>query len=97
MLDLKFMVHFGDYVIQNVAGIKDLLGTDVNLIHRLMKNHVAESKGWMSYALFTKQGLERMQTEKKSFIQQTEYYDHLGDVETYITDMHPRYEKMKAA
>src|SRR5215210_6582717 len=25
-LDLKFMVHHGDYIIQQVAGIKDLLG-----------------------------------------------------------------------
>src|SRR5690349_4722879 len=42
-LDLKFIVHYGDFVIQQIAGIKDLLGTDVNLIHRLLKNHVAES------------------------------------------------------
>ncbi len=41
-LDLKFMVHHGDFIIQQVAGIKDLLGTDVNLIHRLAKNHVSE-------------------------------------------------------
>ena len=40
-LDLKFMVHHGDFIVQQVAGIKDLLGTDVNLIHRLAKNHVA--------------------------------------------------------
>ena len=39
------MVHHGDYIIQQVAGIKDLLGTDVNLIHRLAKNRVAESTG----------------------------------------------------
>jgi len=97
MLDLKFMVHYGDFVIQQVAGIKDLMGTDVNLIHRLMKNHVAESKGWMSYALFTKQGLEHLQSDKNTFVQQTETYEHLGDVETYITDMHVRYENMKAA
>ncbi len=96
-LDLKFMVHHGDFIIQQVAGIKDLLGTDVNLIHRLAKNHVAESMGWKGYALFTNQGLERMQTDKKSFVQQTESYEHLGDVETYVMDMHVRYEEMKAS
>ena len=96
-LDLKFMVHHGDFIIQQVAGIKDLLGTDVNLIHRLAKNHVAESTGWQGYALFTHQGLERMQTDKQTFIQQTESYEHLGDVETYVMDMHVRYEAMKAA
>ena len=96
-LDLKFMVHHGDFVIQQIAGIKDLLGTDVNLVHRLAKNPVAESTGWKGYALFTHQGLERMQTDKASFIQQTESYEHLGDVEIYVRDMHVRYQEMKAS
>ena len=96
-LDLKFMVHYGDFIIQQVAGIKDLLGTDVNLIHRLTKNHVSESMGWQGYALFTNQGLERMQTDKSSFVQQSETYEHLGQVETYVRDMHVRYEEMKAS
>jgi len=95
-LDLKFLVHHGDFIIQQVAGIKDLLGTDVNLIHRLSKNHVAESTGWRGYALFTNQGLERMQTDKTSFIQQAESYEHLGEVEIYVRDMHVRYAEMKA-
>ena len=51
-LDLKFFVHHGDYVIQQLAGAQQLLGTDVNLIHRLAKNHVSESTGWRGYALF---------------------------------------------
>ena len=96
-LDLKFMVHHGDYVIQQVAGIQHILGTDVNLIHRLAKNHVAESTGWKGYALFTNQGLERMQTDKESFVQQIESYEHLGEVETYVMDMHVHYEEMKAS
>jgi len=96
-LDLKFMVHHGDFILRQVAGIQHLLGTDVNLIHRLSKNHVSESTGWRGYALFTNQGLERMQTDKASFVQQTESYEHLGEVETYVMDMHVRYEEMKAS
>ena len=42
ILDLKFILHHGDFVLQQVAGIRDLLGTDVNLIHRLLKNGVSE-------------------------------------------------------
>jgi uncharacterized protein DUF2652 len=95
-LDLKFMVHHGEYLIQQVAGVRHLLGTDVNLIHRLSKNHVSESMGWKGYALFTNQGLERLQTDKASFVQQTESYEHLGEVETYVRNMHVRYEEMKA-
>jgi hypothetical protein len=96
-LDLKFMVHHGDYIIQQVAGIKDLLGSDVNLVHRLLKNKVAESTGWRGYALFTLQGLEGIQVDKKAFIQQSESYEHLGEVETYVMDMHVRYETLKAS
>jgi hypothetical protein len=96
-LDLKFMVHHGDFIIQQVAGIRDLLGTDVNLIHRLSKNHVSESTGWKGYALFTNPVLERLQTDKASFVQQSESYEHLGEIETYVIDMHVRYEEMKSS
>jgi uncharacterized protein DUF2652 len=96
-LDLKFMLHQGEFLMQRVAGVSHLLGTDVNLIHRLAKNHVSESTGWKGYALFTDQALEHLKAEKGSFVQQTESYEHLGDVKTYVRDMHVRYENMKAA
>ena len=96
-LDLKFMVHHGDFIIQQVAGIKDLLGSDVNLVHRLMKNSVAELTGWRGYALFTLQGLERVQANKEAFVQQSESYEHLGEVETYVMNMQVRYQTMKAS
>ena len=96
-LDLKFMVHHGEFIIQQIAGIKDLLGSDVNLVHRLLKNGVAESTGWRGYALFTLQGLKGIQADKKAFIRQSESYEHLGEVETYVMDMHVRYESMQAS
>ncbi|HEX6268798.1 MAG TPA: DUF2652 domain-containing protein [Anaerolineales bacterium] len=96
-LDLKFMLHHGDFIIQQVAGIKDLLGTDVNLIHRLLKNHVAESTGWRGYALFTNQVLERMQFSRDNLFKRCEFYEHLGDIDIYCMDMHVRYENMKAS
>jgi hypothetical protein len=57
----------------------------------------SESTGWKGYALFTNRSLERMRTDKTSFVQQTESYEHLGEVETYVRDMHVRYEAMKAS
>ncbi|HSL46311.1 MAG TPA: DUF2652 domain-containing protein [Anaerolineales bacterium] len=94
-LDLKFMVHHGHFVIQQVAGIRDLMGTDVNLIHRLAKNSVAESTGWKGYALFTDPVLERMQVRKEDLFKRCETYEHLGDVNIYCMDMHVRYEEMR--
>jgi hypothetical protein len=96
-LDLKFILHHGEFLMQRVANAEHLLGTDVNLLHRLSKNHVAESTGWKGYALFTDPVLERMQTDKASFVQQSESYEHLGEVDTYVMDMHARYEAMKDA
>jgi hypothetical protein len=95
MLDLKFFVHHGEYILQQVAGIKDLMGNSVTLIHRLAKNRVTESTGWNGYVLFTGNCLERMQADKKLFVQQAETYEHLGNVETYVMDMHVRYNEIK--
>lgn len=95
MLDLKFFVHHGEYVIQQVAGIIDLLGNDVTLIQRLAKNHVSESTGWNGYVLFTRHCLVRMQEDKKPFIQRAETYEHLGNVETYVMNLHARYDEIK--
>jgi hypothetical protein len=96
-LDLKFMVHHGDFIIQQVAGIKDLLGTDVNLVHRLLKNHIAESTGWKGYVLFTNPVRERMHFDPDHFFKRCESYEHLGEIDIYCMDMHARYAEMKAS
>jgi hypothetical protein len=59
-LDLKFITHHGDYMTQTIAGIHELAGSDVNLVRRLLKNHVGEKTGWRAYALFTGQSLEHL-------------------------------------
>jgi hypothetical protein len=94
-LDLKFLVHHGEYIVQQVAGIRDVMGNDVTLLHRLAKNRVTESTGWNGYVLFTGNCLERMQADRKPFVRQAETYEHLGDVETYVMDLHVRYEGTK--
>src|SRR5215208_2502375 len=96
-LDLKFVLHHGDFVLQQVAGIRDLLGTDVNLIHRLLKNGVSESTGWKGYALYTDSVLEHMQLQKDNLFRRCETYEHLREVNIYCMDMHVRYEELKAS
>jgi class 3 adenylate cyclase/uncharacterized protein YndB with AHSA1/START domain len=96
-LDLKFFVHRGDYIVQTVSGIRELVGSDVNLAHRLMKNHVAEATGWKAYALFTEKGLEHLGVRPDGLHAQVETVEHLGDVQTYSLNMRPRYEALIAA
>ena len=93
-LDLKFILHYGEYLLQNVSGITELLGSDVNLVHRLLKNHVSEATGWKAYALFTEAGLTQMNVKLENLHEQIEAYEHLGEVKTYSLDLHARYKEL---
>jgi class 3 adenylate cyclase len=97
VLDLKFFIHHGDFIVQNVSGIRELVGSDVNLAHRLMKNHITEATGWKAYALFTDEGLEHMHLRPEGLHEQVETYEHLGAVQTLSLDLHPRYQQMITA
>jgi uncharacterized protein YndB with AHSA1/START domain len=96
-LDLKFLIHHGNYIVQTVSGIHELVGSDVNLVHRLLKNHVGEATGWRAYALFTERGLEHMRLHPESMHRQVEAYEHLGAVTTHSTDLRARYATLKAS
>ncbi len=96
-LDLKFFVHHGDYIIQNISGIRELVGSDINLIHRLTKNHIVEKTGWRAYTLFTEKALEHINVRPEGLHKQIESYEYLGDVSTLSMDIHPRYDEMVAA
>jgi uncharacterized protein YndB with AHSA1/START domain len=52
-LDLKVVAHHGRIVRQRIAGRDELLGSDVIVVHRLLKNRVEESTGARAYALYT--------------------------------------------
>jgi hypothetical protein len=52
-LDLKFVVHHGLIVRQRVAGRDELLGRDVILVHRLLKNSIEERAGLRAYSFYT--------------------------------------------
>lgn len=96
-LDLKFIAHHGDYFEQNIMGTRELVGTDVNLIHRLLKNHLADSTGWKAYAMFTAQGLEHFAVQSDGLFASTESYEHIGDVKTYSLNLHERYKEITDA
>lgn len=96
-LDLKFIAHHGDYIVQNVGNIRELVGSDVNLVHRLLKNQVSESTGWQAYMLLTERCLERLQLVLENAHEQVEAYEHLEDTKTYSLDLHQRYTEIVEA
>ncbi|MGH3651231.1 MAG: DUF2652 domain-containing protein [Acidimicrobiia bacterium] len=52
-LDLKFFIHYGTFALQDVGDHHELMGSDVNLIHRLLKNSVTAETGIRAYILCT--------------------------------------------
>lgn len=96
-LDLKFFVHFGTFAVQRVGEHDELMGTDVNLIHRLLKNTVTERTGIRAYILCT-DAAERalgMDDITASMVRHTEILPDFGEVEVWIRDMHPVYEERR--
>lgn len=96
-LELKFFVHHGDFIVQSISGIKELVGSDVNLVHRLMKNHITENTGWRAYAMLTQTAMECMHLELDDIHKQIEPYEHLGDIDTVTIDLTARYKAIIAA
>jgi hypothetical protein len=96
-LDLKFISHHGEYIMQKVANITEMVGSDVNLVHRLLKNGVADATHWRAYALFTEQSLAHMDIQLEATHKLVETYEHLGEVKTESIDMHARYAELNAA
>lgn len=96
-LDLKFILHHGDYILQQVRGIREMVGSDVNLIHRLSKNHVSERTGWRAYLMITEPCLAHLDLKLEGTHEQLESYEHLGEIKTINVDMHRRYAELKEA
>lgn len=96
-LDLKFIAHCGEFIVQNIGSVRELVGSDVNLIHRLLKNHVSEATGWRAYMMFTERCLKHLQLDLESAHVQLEEYEHLGEMKTYSIDLHKRYTEIVEA
>jgi hypothetical protein len=95
-LDLKFVAHAGEFVLQNLTGTVKPFGSCVNLAHRLLKNDVTESTGWPAYALFTDQALDMMGVRPDSMHTQTLSYAHHGEIAIGAIDLRQRFTELTA-
>ena len=75
-LDLKFVLHAGSYVVQSIAGGRELVGPEVVMAHRLLKNHAAELFGHPAYALITETAAARLAVPSDGARELTETYEH---------------------
>jgi hypothetical protein len=97
-LDLKFVVHHGSAIQHSVAGRKELLGSDVILVHRLLKNDVVEKVGISAYALISQRciGASDIDPVALGMRRHTEAYDHIGEVPVWVHDLEGRWRDEEA-
>ncbi len=88
-LTLKFVAQHGTYSTVNVRGTVDLVGADVNIAFRLLKNHVPSHE----YILATNSVLQRLPAlARERFVPISEDYD-LGHVDAGYRDLHDLRER----
>ena len=93
-LDLKLFVHHGAYVHGRIAGRDELAGTDVILVHRLLKGTVAGEARAAGFALFTDAAVETLGLDpaELGLSAATESIEHLGQVSTFVWDLEARWQ-----
>jgi uncharacterized protein YndB with AHSA1/START domain len=97
-LDLKFVVHHGQTIIQKVAGRQELLGSDVIVAHRLLKNDVVERLGITAYALISQQCIDASDIDPAALgmREHSETYDRIGEVSAWAHDLERRWVEEEA-
>lgn len=84
-LTLKFVAHHGVYSWHKVGRVEQLVGTPVNVAHRLLKNGVPSHE----YLLATEPIIERWPSRRSEFTPHTETYDHIGAIAGGYRDLAP--------
>ncbi|HET8571250.1 MAG TPA: DUF2652 domain-containing protein [Candidatus Limnocylindria bacterium] len=88
-LNLKLIAHHGSFVRQRLYGVEELTGSDVIVVHRLLKNRVAEQVGSGGYLLLTDACLAAA-TLDPAALRLVEYRDELegvGEVTGWVHDL----------
>jgi hypothetical protein len=94
-LDLKFVVHHGPALVQNVAGGKELLGMGAIVIHRLLKNEVVERLGVRAYAFISRDCIDASDIDPAALgmREHSEVYEGVGDVPGWVCDLGRRWQE----
>ena len=76
-LSFKFIIHFGEFGLNQVGPFVKLIGGSVVVAHRLLKNAVPSD----SYVLMSQDALQFLPApEQAKFTRATETIEHFGDV-----------------
>ncbi len=92
-LDLKYVVHHGEYVARRIAGTEELTGPDVILVHRLLKTGAGTALGTTGFAAYTASTLDTfgMNPDVLGFTAYEEQTADMGVVQLFVEDLVARW------
>jgi hypothetical protein len=98
LLDLKMCIHYGEYLVQKLADREELLGADVIVPHRMLKNSVIEKTQVKSYALFSESASKALNLSEycNNLKSHSEAYEHIGEVPMLVHDLNQIWQEKKA-
>jgi len=82
-LELKFVLHAGRYVMQQIAGSRELSGPEVVMAHRLLKNGAADLVGHGAYLLISEAAASQLSVSVAGAISTTETYEHYPPISAF--------------
>lgn len=83
---------------REIAGSRELVGTDVIRVHRLLKNAVAEDTGVLAYALLTDALLNDMGIAGDGLgTEHRERYEDCGEISGRVVDLDARWREREAS
>ena len=83
-LDLKFVVHHGLIARQRMAGREELVGRDVIVVHRLLKNHARDLVGDRPYALLSDASITALDVPVDGMQAAIEQYDDMPPIPVHV-------------
>lgn len=84
-LNLKLVAHHGSVVSHKVAGRAELVGSDVIVVHRLLKNTISET----AYAFVSDACMDLTELDPPALgmHRHSETYEHVGDIGGWVLDL----------
>jgi hypothetical protein len=83
-LDLKFVLHAGPFVIQSVAGGRELIGPEVVMAHRLLKSGASDLVGGGAYAVISEAAAARFELPTDDALPLVESVEHYAPIRLHV-------------
>jgi Protein of unknown function (DUF2652) len=89
-LGLKFVLHHGDYFALRIAGQEEVVGPDVIVAHRLLKNHARDLVGERPYVLLTDAAADALAIPLDDMLPFSEAYEQMPPIPVHVLPLGER-------